>query len=108
LTFSVEQGVKNHLLYMDLFEGTVIQSLLSDLLHGTRTGVRDIFITRSLRPVEGLKSLDEANLLEAVKAPSDYSVLVSALNSEQALTVVRDTDPLAGLGCEEWRRSAGS
>jgi hypothetical protein len=106
-TFSVEQRVKNHLLYMDLFEGTVIQSLLSDLLHGTHTGVRDIFITRSLRAVEGLKSLDEANLLEAVKAPSDYSVLVSALNSEQALTVVRDTDPLAGArlrGMEAKRR----
>jgi hypothetical protein len=92
---------------MDLFEGTVIQSLLSDLLHGTRTGVRGIFITRSLRAVEGLKSLDEEKLLEAVKAPSDYSVLVSALNSEQALTVVRDTDPLAGArlrGMEAKRR----
>jgi hypothetical protein len=106
-TFAVEQRVENHLLYMDLFEGTVIHSLLSDLLHGTRTGVRDIFITRSLRAVEGLKSLDEANLLEAVKAPSDYSVLVSALNSEQALTAVRDTDPLAGArlrGMEAKRR----
>lgn len=106
-TLSVEQRVKNHLLYMDLFEGTVIQSLLSDLLHGTHTGVRDIFITRSLRAVEGLKSLDEANLLEAVKAPSDYSVLVSALNSEQALAAVRNTDPLAGArlrGMEAKRR----
>jgi hypothetical protein len=105
-TFSVEQRVKNHLLYMDLFEETVIQSLLSDLLHGS-TGVRDIFITRSLRAVEGLKSLDDENLLEAVKAPSDYSVLVSALNSEQALTVARDTDPLAGArlrGMEAKRR----
>lgn len=106
-TFAVEQRVKNHSLYMDLFEETVIHSLLSDLLHGTGTGVRDIFITRSLRAVEGLKSLDEANLLEAVKAPSDYSVLVSALNSEQALTAVRDTDPLAGArlrGMEAKRR----
>jgi len=106
-TFAVEQRVKNHLLYMDLFEGTVIQSLLSDLLHGTHTNVRDIFITRSLRAVEGLKSLDEANLLEALKAPSDYSVLVSALNSEQALAAVRDTDPLAGArlrGMEAKRR----
>jgi hypothetical protein len=106
-TFSVEQRVENHLLYMDLFEGTVIKSLLSDLLHGTRNGVRDIFITRSLRAVEGLKCLDEEELLEAVKASSDYSVLVSALNSEQALTVVRDTDPLAGArlrGMEAKRR----
>lgn len=93
-TFAVEQRVKNHLLYMDLIEGTVIHSLLSDLLHGTHTGVRDIFITRSLRAIEGLKSLDEANLRETVKAPSDYSVLVSALSSEPALTAVRDTDPL--------------
>jgi hypothetical protein len=106
-TFSVEQRVENQLFYMDLFEGTVIQSLLFDLRHGTRTGVRDIFITRSLRAIEGLKSLDEENLLEAVKAPTDYSVLVSALNSEQALTVVRDTDPLAGArsrGMEAKRR----
>lgn len=106
-TFSVEQHVENQLLYMDLFEGTVIKNLLLDLHHGTRTGVRDIFITRSLRAVEGLKSLDEENLLEAVKAPTDYSVLVSALNSEQALTVVRDTDPLAGArlrGMEAKRR----
>jgi len=45
--------------------------------------------------VEALKSLDEKNLVEAVKAPSDYSVLVSALNSEEALATARDSDPLA-------------
>ena len=94
-TFSVEQRVENQYLYMDLFEGSVIRSLVFDLLHGKRSNVRHIFVTRSLRAVEALKSLDEKNLVEAVKAPSDYSVLVSALNSEEALATARDSDPLA-------------
>lgn len=92
--FSVEQRAERQLFYLDLFEGNVIQNLLSNLGHQS-TGVRDIFVTRSLRAVERLKSLDEHNLVEAVKAPSDYSVLVRALNTEEALTAVLDTDPLA-------------
>jgi hypothetical protein len=94
-TFAVEQRVENQYLYMDLFEGPVINSLVSELLHGKRTNVRYIFLTRSLRAVEALKSLDEKKLVEAVKAPTDYSVLVSALNTEEALATARDSDPLA-------------
>jgi hypothetical protein len=93
-TFSVEQRVENQYLYMDLFEGSVIRSLVFELLHGKRTQVRHIFVTRGLRALEALKSLDEKNLVEAVKAPSDYSVLVSALNTEEALATARDSDPL--------------
>jgi hypothetical protein len=94
--FEVEQRAENELFCIYLSKGSPTQSLLFDLLQGPHTGVRDIFITRSLRAVEGLKLLDEENLIEAVKAPTDYSVLVSALNTEQALAAVRDTDPLAG------------
>ena len=94
-TFSVEQRVENQYLYMDLLEGTVIRSLVFDLLHGKDSNVRHVFLTRSLRAVEALKALDEKNLVEAVKAPSDYSVLVSALNTEEALATSHDTDPLA-------------
>lgn len=94
-TFAVEQRVENQYLYMDLFEGTVIHSLVSELMHGKRTNVRHIFVARSLRAVEALKSLDEKKLVEAVKAPTDYSVLVSALNNEEALATARDSDPLA-------------
>jgi hypothetical protein len=35
-------------------------------------------------------------LAEAVQAPTDYSVLLSALNAEEALTSIRAHDPLAG------------
>jgi hypothetical protein len=106
--FSVEQRAEKQLFYLDLFEGGVIQNLLSKLGHQS-TGVRDIFVTRSLRAVERLKSLDEQNLLEAVKAPTDYSVLVRALNTEEALTAVLDSDPLAASrlrGCDDLRPRA--
>jgi hypothetical protein len=94
-TLSVEQRVENQRLYIDFFQASAIHRLVRNLLHEKRTPLRDIFVTRSLRAVEGLKSLDEKDLLEAVEAPTDYSVLVSALNSEPALTAVRESDPLA-------------
>jgi hypothetical protein len=93
--FCVEQRAENQLFYVDLSPGHVLPSFLLDFVHEPRTSVRDIFVTRSLRAVEGLKSLDEANLVEAVKAPTDYSVLVRALNTEEALTSVENADPLA-------------
>jgi len=58
--------------------------------------VREIFFQRSLRAIEELKSLDEQKLVEAVQAPTDYSVLVSALSTEDALASIRVHDPLAG------------
>jgi hypothetical protein len=94
-TFFLEQRVENQRFYLDFFEGSFVPGLVADLFHGPRNSVRDIFLTRSLRAVEGLKSLDEKDLLEAVKAPTDYSVLVSALNSEPALATVNASDPLA-------------
>ena len=66
--FAVEQRAENHLFYMDLFVGHAVQNFLFNIVHEPRTGIRDIFVARSLRAVERLKSLDEANLIEAVKA----------------------------------------
>jgi biotin operon repressor len=40
--------------------------------------------------------MDEGKLAVAVQGPTDYSVLVSALASEEALASIRDRDPLAG------------
>jgi len=40
--------------------------------------------------------MDERKLAEAVQAPTDYSGLVSALTSEEALATIRSRDPLAG------------
>jgi hypothetical protein len=58
-------------LWVNFLEGSFVPGLVADLFHGPRNSVRDIFLTRSLRAVEGLKSLDEKDLLEAVKAPTD-------------------------------------
>lgn len=60
------------------------------------SAVRHIFFQRSLRAIEELQSLDEKTLAKAVQAPTDYSVLRSALNTEEALTSNRAHDPLAG------------
>lgn len=58
--------------------------------------IRNIFRQRSLRAIEELQSLDEKTLAEAVQAPTDYSVLLTALNTEEALASIRAHDPLAG------------
>lgn len=58
--------------------------------------IRQIFFQRSLRAIEELQSLNEQKLAEAVQAPTDYSVLLSALNTEEALASIRAHDPLAG------------
>jgi hypothetical protein len=60
------------------------------------SAIRHIFFRRSLRAIEELQSLDEKTLAEAVQAPTDYSVLLSALNTEEALASIRAHDPLAG------------
>lgn len=58
--------------------------------------IRKIFFQRSLRAIEELQALDEKKLAEAVQAPTDCSVLVSALNTEEALAGIGARDPLAG------------
>jgi hypothetical protein len=58
--------------------------------------IREVFFRRSLRAIEELQAIDEQKLTEAVQAPTDFSVLVSALTSEEALATIRSRDPLAG------------
>ncbi len=58
--------------------------------------IREAFFRRSLRAIEELQEMDERKLAEAVQAPTDYSVLVSALTSDEALATIRARDPLAG------------
>jgi hypothetical protein len=69
--------------------------------------IRKIFFQRSLRAIEELQELDEKQLAEAVEAPTDCSVLVAALKTEEALASIRGRDPLAGArvrGLEAKRR----
>jgi hypothetical protein len=61
-----------------------------------RNHIREAFFRRSLRAIEELQAIDERKLAEAVQAPTDYSVLVSALTSDEALATIRARDPLAG------------
>jgi len=61
-----------------------------------RNPIREAFFRRSLRAIEELQGMDERRLAEAVQAPTDYSVLVSALTSDEALATIRARDPLAG------------
>jgi len=106
-SFSVTQEAKNELFFLDLIERDLAKSFNAIPVEEAGTSVRDIFVTRSLRAVEGLKSLDEEKLREALKAPTDYSVLVSALTSEPALKVAQESDPLAAArlrGIEAKRR----
>jgi hypothetical protein len=73
--------------------------------------IREVFFRRSLRAIEELQAMDEGNLAEAVQAPTDYSVLVSALTSEEALASIRGRDPLAGArlrGIEAKRQLLGA
>lgn len=63
---------------------------------GRISPIRKVFRERSLRAVEELQALDEKRLAEAVQEPTDYSVLLSALNTEEALASIRTHDPLAG------------
>ena len=91
--FSVEQkATKNFLLLVFRRSGSP---------QGTGTAtkrnpIREAFFRRSLRAIEELQGMDERKLAEAVQAPTDFSVLVSALTSDEALATIRARDPLAG------------
>jgi biotin operon repressor len=91
--FAVEQEIKNEAFYM-VFR--VPRSESSSTILKNTSAIRGIFFRRSLRAIEELQSLDEKTLAEAVQAPTDYSVLLSALNTEEALASIRPHDPLAG------------
>jgi hypothetical protein len=63
---------------------------------GEASPIREVFFQRSLRAIEELQWIDEQKLTEAVQAPTDFSVLVWALTSDEALATIRKRDPLAG------------
>jgi len=92
--FAVEQQIRNKAFCM-VFS---LPRAESDPTAAPRktNAIRQIFFQRSLRAIEELQSLDEKKLAEAVQAPTDCSVLLSALNTEEALAGIRAHDPLAG------------
>lgn len=58
--------------------------------------LRGAFATRAHRAIDRLvHQMGESALQEAVAAPSDFGVLLAALESEPALAVLSDEDPLA-------------
>lgn len=91
--FAVEQQIHNKAFQL-VFRVSRTESNPTDLKKNSV--IRHIFFQRSLRAIEELQSLDEKTLAEAVQAPTDYSVLLSALNTEEALASIRAHDPLAG------------
>lgn len=91
--FAVEQQIQNKAFYVVFrLAGSESKPTASKKV----SAIRNIFFQRSLRAIEELQSLDEKKLAEAVQAPTDYSVLLSALNTEEALASIRSHDPLAG------------
>lgn len=102
--FVVEQQAHNKFFYV-IFR--LPRSPLKTAAVKKTSLIRNIFLQRSMRAVEDLQSLDEKKLAEAVQAPTDYSVLLAALNTEEALASIRAHDPLAGArlrGLEAKRR----
>jgi hypothetical protein len=89
--FDVEQSAKNNMFLVVLRHTPRLKT------SGPKrpNQVREVFFQRSLRAIEELKSLDERKLVEAIQAPTDYSVLVSALSTDEALAGIRVHDPLA-------------
>lgn len=73
-----------------------IEQTLRDLVRPEDSSVRGAFVRRALRAVARLsRQMGEASLREAVSAPSDYGVLLAALESEPGLATLVPDDPLA-------------
>lgn len=69
---------------------------LDELGEVDKDSLRGAFARRALRAVLGLsQELAEASLKEAVAAPSDYGVLLAALETEPGLLLLNRDDPLA-------------
>jgi len=93
---SIEQKTEEELFCVDFKQAPVGIAFVLDLSKQATSNVREIFIARGLRALEALNRLEESTLLEATKASTDCSVLVAALSTEEALSPIRDRDPLAG------------
>ena len=75
---------------------TELERALHDLEEVDKQSLRGAFARRALRAVIGLsQDMDEPSLKEAVSAPSDYGVLLAALEAESGLLLLRRDDPLA-------------
>lgn len=73
-----------------------IEQALRGLVRAGDVSVRGVFVRRALRGVARLsQQMGEASLREAVAAPSDFGVLLAALQSEPGLDVLSQDDPLA-------------
>ncbi len=73
-----------------------IEKTVRGLVHPGDASVRGAFARRALRAVARLSAhMGEASLREAVSAPSDYGVLLTALESAPGLAVLTQDDPLA-------------
>lgn len=102
--FTVEQQTHNTFLYV-IFRVPRTQPKAATVKKVS--AIRDVFRQRSIRALDELESLGEKKLAEAVQAPTDFGVLLTALNTEEALASIRTDDPLAGArlrGLEAKRR----
>ncbi len=73
-----------------------IEQAVRVLVRPGDASIRGVFTRRALRAVASLsRQMGEASLREAVSAPSDYGVLLTALESEPGLAALTPDDPLA-------------
>ncbi len=73
-----------------------LEQLLRDLASFKSQPLRGAFATRALRAVTGLSHrMPELSLQEAVSSPSDYGVLLAALEAEPVISLLGRDDPLA-------------
>lgn len=93
---SIEQRAEDDTFSVEFKQAPISASVALDLAQHATSKVREIFLARGLKALGALNLLDESTLVEATKASSDYSVLVSALTTEEALAPIRSLDPLAG------------
>jgi len=91
--FTVEQHTEGKTFHV-VFKRARSESRLPRVKKLSR--IRQIFSERSSRVIQELQALDEGTLAQAVRAPDDFGVLLSALQTEAASAGVRARDPLAG------------
>ena len=73
-----------------------IEQTVRSLVRPGDASVRGVFARRALRAVARLsEQMGEASLREAVSAPSDYGVLLMALESKPGMAALIPDDPLA-------------
>src|SRR5213593_3251940 len=77
--------------------GEEIEEAFRELALSGKQPLRGVFARRALRAVADLsRRMEEPSLQEVVSAPSDYGVLLAALEAEPGLSLLTRDDPLAG------------